>query len=349
MNRFQATLGSLAIALIAGSVLFLSGCKRHEDSSQPPPPPAAPAQPKYIVKVVPRPDTSDELQRVYSYLPDGTLVKLEIQYRRNGRTVVEFYRQDGSVQEVQEMHPFTTSIKSSTRFDQDGKTKIEESTFRLQGGLDSVTEFHADGSARTKRYRSDGKRLLADTNKEVSGKKTSTFYHQDGKTLWAKTVEESNGDTRVETYRQDGTRDQDREVYYDRMVITIHGADGKATYKQTWNGYRYSYSYYRNYSLDKVEEYEADGVTVKRILEFERYGNRNLSKATEMANGKAAKIRSYRYYDGTLEREEIIQPDGTSKVENHEASENLTEKFDPNIKLEPKFDDPLVDSPSHLN
>ncbi len=348
MNRFQITTGSLAIVLIAGSVLFLSGCKRHEEHTPPPPPPqATPAQPKYTVKVVPRPDTTDELQRVYSYLPDGTLAKLEIQYRRNGRTVVELYRKDGSVTEVQEMHPFTTSIKSSTRFDQDGKTKIEETTFRLQGGLDAVTEFHADGSATTKRYRSDGKRLLAETNKEISGKKTSTFYHQDGKTLWAKTVEETNGDSRVETFRQDGTRDQDREVSYDRMVITIHGADGKTTYRQTWSGYRYSY--YRNYSLDKVEEYEADGVTVKRTLEFERYGNRNLSKATDMKNGKPAKIRYFRYYDGTLEREEIIQPDGTSKVENHEASEGLTEKVDPSIKLEPKFDDPLVDSPSHLN
>lgn len=348
MSRFNFKPGLIAgLALVALLALSVSGCKKDE---VPPPPPqnTAPAAPKYIVKVIPRPDTSDELQRVYTYMPDGaTLVKLEIQYRKDGRTQVQLFRTDGSVQEVQEMHPYTTKLKSSTRLEADGKTRIDETTYRLSGDLDSVTEFKSDGSTKTLRYRNGGNRLLSESVKTSDGKRTSTFFHKDGTTVWAKTVEQSNGDTKAETYRADGTRDQDREVLNDRMLVTVYGADGKAQYKQTWFGYRYSYSYYRSYSLDKVEEFDSDGVTVKRVLEFERYGNRNVKKATDIVNGKPSKIRTYRY-DGTLEREEIFAADGTSQVESHTSSENLRETHDPAVKVEPRYVDPLVDSPSHF-
>jgi len=336
------------LALVAFLTLPLAGCK---DEEAPPPPPQVnqPAQPKYIVKVIPKPDESDELQRIYTYLPDGvTLHKLEIQYRRDGRTQVQYYRTDGTVKEVQEMHPHTTKVKSSTRMAADGTTKVDETTYRMSGDLDSVTEFKADGTARTLRYRNGGKRLLAEIDKAADGKKTSVYYHQDGKTVWANTVEQPNGDSKVETFRMDGTRDQDREVFVDRMVVTVYGADGKVQYKQLWSGYRYSYSSYRYYTLTNVEEFAADGTTVQRVLEFERYGSRNIKKATDIVNGKPAKTRYFRY-DGTLEREEAVNADGTTSTVRYTVSDNKTETHDATRKNEPRYDDPLVDSPAHFN
>lgn len=340
--------GLIALSLVA-LALPLTGCK--DDSKGPPPPPAQtqPAQPKYVVKVIPKPDESEELQRVETYLPDGvTLVKREIQYRRGGRTQIEVFRPNGSLKEVQELHPHTTKLKSTTRYENDGTTKIDETTYRLNGGVDAVTTFKSDGSAYTLRYRNDGKRLLSEATKTPDGKKVSTYFHEDGKTLWANTVEQANGDSKVETFRLDGTRDQTREVFYDHMLVTVHGADGKALYTQKWSGYRYAYSSYRYYSLEKVEEYGDDGVTVKRKLEFERYGNRNIKTATDIVNGKPVATRYFRY-DGTLERVETVNADGTTTTVKHEASEKLTETYDPALKVEPKFDDPLVDSPSHFN
>ena len=350
MSRFSKNRFIAVSALVAVLALSLSGCKQEDEVPPPPPVKAQPAQPKYIVKVIPKPDGSEELQRVYTYLPDGvTLYKLEIQYRQGGRTQVQWYRPDGTVKEVQEMHPYSPSkVKSTTRMAPDGTSKIYETVYRLNGGVDAVTTFKADGSSHTVRYRNDGVRRLSETNTAPDGTKVSTFFHADGTTTWANATEQKNGDSKVETFRPDGTRDQTREVFSDRMIVTVHGADGKVKYTQTWSGYRYAYSNYRYYTLEKVEEVDTDGVTLKRKLEFERYGNRNIKVATDIVNGKPAKIRYFRY-DGTLEREEIVQADGTKTTVKHDASEKITETFDPAVKVEPAYDDPLIDSPSHFN
>lgn len=348
MSKFNFRPGQfVGFALIAVFALSLTGCKE-EETPQVPPAATAPAQPKYIVKVVPKPDGSEELQRIYTYLEDGTLVRVEIQYRREGRTERQLFRPDGTVKEVQEMHPYTTKIKTATEMGADGTTKVGETAYRATGELDSKTEFKADGSKKTLRYRNGGTRILAEIKTDADGKKTSVFYHADGKTVWANSVEKPSGESKVETFRLDGTRDQDREYITGYMLVTIYGADGKAQFKQTWSGYRSTYSSYRYYTLEKVEEFGADGLTVKRTLEFERYGYGNVKKATDIENGKPSKVRTYRW-DGTLESEEIFNADGTSKVENHSSSENLKEAHDPSWKVEPKFDDPLVDSPSHFN
>jgi hypothetical protein len=346
LSKFRPSFAGLA--LIAVLAVSLSGCKKEEPATPTPPPVAAPAQPKYVVKVVPKPDGSDELQRIYTYLEDGTLVKVEIQYRQGGRTQRQLFRENGSVKEVQELHPYTSKLQSSTEMAADGTTKVSETTYRISGDLDSKTAFKSDGSSETLRYRNGGSRLLAKIAKSADGKKTSVFFHADGTTVWANATELSNGDSKVETYRLDGTRDQDREVFVDRMLITVYGADGKARYKQTWSGYRSAYSSYRYYSLEKVEEYSADGSTVTRVLEFERWGGQRVKKATDIVSGKPSKVRTFRY-DGTVESEEIFAADGTSKVERHESSENLKEAHDPAIKVEPRYDDPLVDSASHFN
>jgi hypothetical protein len=335
------------LALVFVALLGLAGCKKEETQAPPQPPVTTPAQPKYVVRVVLQPETSEELQRVYTYLEDGTtLYKLEIQYRKGGRTQIQYFRTDGTVETEQEMHPFTTKIKSSVKFAADGKTKLEETTWRVSGDLDSKTEFAANGSSKTRRFRNGGQRLLAEIEKAVDGRRTSTFYHKDGTTVWAKTEELTNGDTRAQTWREDGTRAQDRAVYSDRMVVTVYDAQGNASYRQIWSGYRYSYSYYRYYTLQSVEEFDAAGA-VKRELEFERYGNRVLRKATDIDGGKKVRVRHFRY-DGTLEREEFFNADGTSKVVSHQASENITEPHDPKVKDEPAYVDPLVDGAYHF-
>lgn len=343
-------LGKIAGLLFVGALaLTLSGCGPEDTTGDVPKPPVKQA-PQYIVKTVPRPDASGEFQRVETYLLDGTtLVKLQIDYR-DGRTEIQLFRKDGTMEEQRWLHPHTDKLKSSTKFAADGKTRLEETTYRMAGVLETKTEFLSDGSEKSQRYRSDGKRVYSESLKDKSGKKVSTFYGPDGVKVWAKAVEQSNGDSRVETYRDNGDLDQVREVFQDHKDITVYADGGKIKYKQTWSGYRSGYGYYYSYySLANVDEYNDDGVSVKRKLEFYRWGDRYVTKATDIVNGKPTKVRSFRY-DGTLEKEVIYKDDGTiDKTVPHTSSEKITEAFDPVVRDEPRYTDPLDGGNANFN
>lgn len=344
MNRAKGLFSALTIMFVAALALTLSGCKDDKEVAQQPPQP--PAQ-QYVIKTFPKPDTSDEFQQIHTMLPNGTLVKVEIQYR-DGRTVTQLYRPDQTVSEVQETHPHTDRTKSVTHYGTDGQTVIDKSTYRLNGNLDAKTTYNADGSSATTRYRMDGKRLYSESTKAVDGTENHTFYQQDGKTLWAKGVKKPNDDVRVEVYDDTGTSiTQVREVFYSKMEITVY-AGGKPQYKQTFDGYR-SY-YYRYYTLLSLDEYESDGTTVKRHLDFERYsyGTAGVKTATDYANGVKSEVRTYRY-DGTLEtRETFTAGNTTPTVTKHTSSEQLREPLDLQWKKEPVYNDPFSENAANF-
>src|SRR5262249_23696672 len=161
--------------------------------------------------------------------------------------------------------------------------------------LESLSTYQTDGTTRTVKYRVDGKRLHSESVEPRYGTKNITFYRKDGKTLWAKATVETSGDSRVEYFDDNGKLSQLRETTSDHKVITVYDDKGVALYRQTWDGYRYSYgSYYNNYRLDKVEEFAADGKTVKRELEFNSWGSLQITTATDFENGKKSRVRDYR-------------------------------------------------------
>lgn len=343
MSRAKGLFSALTVVFVAALALSLSGCKDKEATSQPPQPPPQ----QYVIKTFPKPDTSDEFQQIHTMLPNGTLVKVEIQYR-DGRTVTQMYRPDQTVSEVTETHPHTDRIKAVTHYGPDGQTVTDKSTYRLNGNLDSKTTLNADGTSATTRYRMDGKRLYSESTKATDGTENHTFYQKDGKTLWAKGVRKPNQDVRVEMYDDTGTNlTMIREVFATKMEITVYSG-GKPQYKQIFDGYR-SY-YYPYYSIVSIDEYESDGVTVKRHLDLERwsYGAAGVKTATDYVNGVKSEVRYYRY-DGTRESTEKFTPgNSTPTVTKHSAYENLTEPLDLQRKREPSYNDPFSENAANF-
>lgn len=343
MSRAKGLFSALAVVFVAVLALSLSGCKQEEATSQPPQP--QPVQ--YVIKTFPKPDTSDEFQQIHTFLPNGTLVKVEIQYR-DGRTVTQLYRPDQTVSEVTETHPHTDRTKAVTHYGPDGQTVTDKTTYRLNGNVDAKTTYNADGSSATTRYRMDGKRLYSESTKAADGTENHTFYQKDGKTLWAKGVRKPNQDVRVEMYDDTGTNiTMVREVFSEKVEITVYSG-GKPHYKQMYQVYG---SYYRYNTLIGIDEFESDGKTVKRHLDFEPwsgYGAAGVRSATDYVGGVKSEVRNYRY-DGTLETRQRYTPgNSTPAVTKHASSEQLTEPLDLQWKREPSYNDPFSENPANF-
>lgn len=326
----------VALSLFA---LALSGCKREESPT--PPPPAAPS----IVRTVKlMPPESGENQRIYGHTPDGTLVELQIDFR-DGHSETTKFRPDGTVSTKKTTYPYTGVLKNEAEYEADGKSVKSERQFRGTGTLEFTKVKKADGTVETTRYRVDGKRLHSVELKKTDGSFTATYYRTDGKTLWAEARSVSSTETEVKIYDASGKLEQIRTTRtssYSSTTgfdIVVYRPDGTAAYKQVWSGY--SSYYYRSFDLKTVEEYEADGKTVKRQLTMQ-YNGKDVKEAVAFENGVKKSVRTYRW-DGTLEKEEFFDAQGKStKTENHESSENLRETVDAELIKERAYDDPTL-------
>lgn len=322
-------------------LLGLAGCDSKPDKSNPPTPPT-PTAPKNIVKVELRPESSGEFQRIYTYTPDGArLIELQVDYR-DGKTVKEFYRLDGSLKTKQNFFQSSRPLKleKETDYAADGKTVLVERTYRIQGVIDSAKKFNTDGSTETTRYRLDGKRLHSVENRDSAGNATATYWRADG-SLWAKSKTLGSQGYYVQPmeityYGTNGNVAQVRTIRSNGMDITVNRADGTLQYTQTWSGY--SSPYYRSFTLDSLKEYETDGKTLSREVKF-TYSTR-VNEAHSYTKGVKTSSRYYRW-DGTLEREVTIDAAGASSTKYHDASAGITEPVDAAMKVEPVWEDPL--------
>lgn len=334
----------LAVALVIVT-LGLSGCKP-ADEPQAPPQPTGPTITR-TVKLMP--PESGENQRIYGHTPDGTLVELQIDYR-DGHSETMKHRPDGTVESKKVTYPHTGAIKSEITYEADGKTVKNEANYRGNGTLEQTRQRASDGTETLTRYRVDGKRLHSIEVTKPGGDKNTTFYREDGKTLWAESRKISSTETEVKYYGTSGTLEQIRLVrhnsyngYQNGFEVTVLRPDGTAHFKQTWTGY--SSSYYRNFDLKTVEEYEADGTTLKRKLTMQ-YDGRTVKEAVIYESGVKKSVRKFRY-DGTLETEEFFDSAGASeKTENHEASEAIRENVDAALIDVPAYGDPLALKPT---
>lgn len=349
-NRFSLR-SLLSVVLVAGLAFTLTGCK--EESAAPTPPAQGPAQPApapaLIRTVKLMPPESGENQRIFKKTPDGTLVEMTIDYR-DGRLETFNFRPDGSVSRKQEFYPYTGVLKSTIDYASDGTTVTGETLNRGTGTLELTRKRLADGTLETTRYRVDGKRLHSVTHELNGSLVDATFYQQDGKTLRAKAKSLSSSEQEVTFYNAAGAVEKIRvskttsggyssNVEY---TISVLRADSTVAYKQSWSGYQSSY--YRSVTLKTVEEYEADGKTLKRKLTF-NYSGSSVSEAVDYENGVKKTVRTYRW-DGTLDTEKTYDSTGTvTNTQTHTSQENLKETVAPALIADQAGDDPLAFKP----
>ncbi len=342
----------VAVALVAGLAFTLTGCKDESETATANPPqqaPTQPAAPALIRTVKLMPPESGENQRIYKTTPDGTLVEMSVDYR-DGRLETYTFRPDKTVSRKQEFYPYTGVLKSTTDYASDGTTVVAETLNRGTGTLELTRKTLADGTMETTRYRLDGKRLHSVTHERNGALVDATFYRQDGTTLWATAKALNANETEVKFYNAAGQVEKVRTSKtsssgYSSNVeysITVLRPDSTAAYKQFWSGYQSSY--YRSISLKTVEEYEADGKTLKRKLTF-NYSGTTVQEAVAYENGVKKTVRTYRW-DGTLETEKTYDSTGAvTATQNHTSSENLKETVAPELIADQGSDDPLAYKP----
>ncbi len=351
-NRFSLR-SLLGVVLVAGLAFTLSGCK--EEAAAPTPPssqgPTQPAPAPALIRTVKlMPPESGENQRIFKKTPDGTLVEMTIDYR-DGRLETYRFQPDGqTVSRKQEYYPYTGVLKSTIEYASDGTTVTSETLNRGTGSLELTRKRLADGTLETTRYRLDGKRLHSVTH-ELNGKLVdATFYRQDGKTLWATAKALNANESEVKFYNAAGAVDKIRVSKtssggYNSNVeytVSVLRADSTIAYKQSWSGYQSSY--YRSISLKTVEEFDADGKTLKRKLTL-NYNGTTVSEAIDYEAGLKKTVRTYRW-DGTLETEKTYDATGTlTGTQTHTSQENLKETVAPELIADQAGDDPLAFKP----
>lgn len=337
----------LACLLVLG--LFLAGCKPNADNDQSKSPePPKQTQPQLAERIELKPDTSDEFQRIHRTFPNGTKHSLQIDYR-DGTTKVEFYRLDGTVKEVKEYHPhLVDKLKSITVYDTKGDP-IKKEGFRVNGNLESETEYLANGQEKITLYRIDGKRLHSVTLDAKDGTKHTTYYRQDGKSLWAEAQWHGTKDVTVEYYDDQGVHTHTLHKTSNSKTITVFNGAGHAKYIQHYTGYWSDYSYYSysSFQLNEVEEFGADGETLERRISVERYSNKRVSKLEYFEDGDLVREQEL-HWDGSLKSERTLQDDGTWDSKSHSQGEQESDPVDPTVLEEPAYDDPLTNNPNNF-
>ncbi len=338
----------LGLVVALGLAFTLSGCKDESKPTGNPPTQTQtqPPQPALVTTVKLMPPESGENQRTYRKTPDGTLVEMTIDYR-DGRLETYSFRPDGTVTSKKEFYPGTGVLKSTTDYAADGTTITMRTQNRGSGILELTEKRLADGTTETTRYRADGKRLHSVTHTQADGTLVdATFYQQDGTTLRATAKSLSSSETEVRFYNAAGKVEKIRNAKttsggYSSTVeynVSFLRPDSTVAFKQTWSGY--ASSYYSSVNLKTVEEYEADGKTLKRKLTF-NYSGSSVSEAVVYENGVKKTVRTYRW-DGSLDTEQTFDAAGkVTATQNHSSQENLHETVAPELVADQNGDDPL--------
>lgn len=352
ITKVMRMLPRLGLFVLLVAMLGLAGCGPEEGSNssgKQPPAKTQPAPGPVTVDTVEfKPDTSDEFQRIHRHLPDGTKVSMRIDYR-DGSSKEEFYRPDGTLKETKEFHAVVDKLKSVTEYDARGEPVSRES-YRINGILESKTEFLKDGSQKVTTFRIDGKRLHSESIERKDGTKSTTYYRKDGTTLWAKAEWANSREVVVEYFDSNGVHVQTRALDSNNRDITVFDPSGKALYKQYWDGYwnpTSSYYYYQSYQLESVEEFDSDGVTLKRRIHVERYSNHRVTKVEYFEDGKLVREQELNR-NGTVSSDKVLKDDGTWETNSNPLSDLKPEPIDTDRFDEPAYQDPLSNSPNNF-
>lgn len=275
---------------------------------------------------------------VYGGITGDTVVEARMVYESGDKGTLYYDELSGKLKETVETYA-NGKVKAQAKFAADGKL-IAGKYFDRDGKPLFGAERDATGKLRYDRYWLDGSYVFIADTTDSAGNGSRTVYRPGGKIPWA-LVTLAAPDTRVtqspvggtvplvprivHTVFMDDSGKPSRKIIYGQQGFEViwYGADGKTPVcKQYWNLQRSSIN--MPGALTKVEEYEADGVTIKRRLHMS--GNTGPCevpvKAELFSGGKAVSVR---YYEtGTPKEDEFELVEKLESADRPEFSEDHT-------------------------
>ncbi len=286
--------------------------------------------------------------------PNGNLQSIEKLGKDNKREKLSYYEDGTSLYQ-------RITYKAGSTYEQESLER-----FRKNGTLAHSEKFLSDKSTEICNYYPDGKLYVkkvvlynpSDSHSwsyryygngyNPYGKSEVTVYAPDGQTVMVKSTSTSYSTSEALYYSSAGKLQYKRVFSYNGVETTIYDENEKAVACQIQRrSYGYTYTSPSTATpvaqrgpmpvdgyLEEVQLLDENGNWTKRIhlnndqiREVWQYGEDNFSRTAT------------RYYrsDGTLEKEEFNE-DGKTRIETHEASENIREDINPDyLKLEPSY------------
>lgn len=243
-------------------------------------------------------ESEDAIQyRFIKVSSDGErLIQIRSEFR-DGSTVYDYFRDDGTLREETEYFP-SESVELSTRqlrrvsdFDETGKKIVSSKQFREDGSADIFTRLRADGSLETEQYSEDGQYLAVRQVVDKFGLLTVREEYGSAGKLARVVREKDKYETHIITYGADG---------FTRHSMTVRK-------RSRSSGYGYSYYDDRGeYIL-----YHDDGVTVAMKVDYPWSSKTRVSYFGP--NGNLIEKREYSEY-GSFELT-AYWPNGEKKFE----------------------------------
>lgn len=323
MNKFYAQNVALTCAILAlwagmiGLLTWTSPAVRQQKAS------TTPVQ--QTEKVEARPEESGEETRIHRYNENQELVETEVNFKDKTKALIT-YNLIGRPAKMVEFYP--DGRRQVFTFGMQGLSKRE--SFRPDNSLSSRSTPGKEGVV-TRRFAADGKTVSALEEQLKGGLTRVTLFHKDGVTprVRYQTVTEDGIKGELTTFTEKGVVRTIEKI--ERMPdecgsptcpnagaeieVTRFREDGKTPwYRSTWSMYGGG-----NPTCTSIEEYHADGKTLKRRVKFSfepteedklEGDDVGVTKVVEVFNekGKLTTVRLLRD-DDSVSREETFGPD----------------------------------------
>lgn len=274
---------------------------------------------------------TDETLRVHVYAINGREVRTDIYYSNGdfGRTIL---RPDGSMAEYRRENQ-EGKILLLQKFATDGKTVVHGEKHREDGTLLESIRSAIDGVITTTVYWYDGVKVFSVTRRFNDKTFETTYFRKSGSVSGRKTGP---------TPENEEFFDKSHNLQYSRtragnmLRITTYGANGKASFRQTFIEEKSVYGG-TNKKMSLLEEFDTDGKTLVRKVKYE--GSYNPTEVEVYKDGGTT-IRKLRY-DGTVESEEATDAFGSVTRRTFTSDDNERESVEYGRTWEPYFRDPV--------
>lgn len=297
----------ISLATLALTLLFVVGCSPSETAKD-----DFPEKLKVRLELTESDDAVET--RIIQYSDNGEkLIQIRTEFR-DGSTVINYFRDDGTLREEAEYFPKeapevtgnsntqntspkdpndtsgsdvdiepTRILKRVSLYESDGKTLISKKTFRSDTTPESEMRIRIDGHRETEHFSSDGKHIVMRVLENTDGDEylKETFSDEGVLEKVAKRIDKY--ETHVVVYRSDGVT---------RKSLTILKKKRSDPY-----GYGYGYGYgSRNPTLEddypEYIEYNPDGISVKMRVSYD-----NSSTTVEYFDRNGALVEEREYSD----------------------------------------------------
>ena len=245
------------IAQFVLPLILLAGCSSENEKAQD----NFPEQLKHRVELL---NDGEAIEvRFIEHSQNGErLVQIRTDFR-NGVTIFDYFRNDGSLREESEYFPVSDpanaelkdrQVKRVSLYDSDGITLLTKQTYREDGTTESFSRLRLDGGRELEAYSLSGKVIVLHELRNSEGRITLREEFSDSGNLKVQVRASEDGGMRIVQFQDDGIT---------RKSITI-----RKPRNSPYGYYRYGYGY-SYYQRPEYVEYHDDGVTVKMRVEYE--------------------------------------------------------------------------------